>query len=94
MVKNRLNLIIRVGISCLLGGYLAFKVDWILLGTAFKKIDLSLYAASTLLALASTVVIAYKYNLLIKGTPIARSILYLARINLIADFIPYFCLRS
>jgi len=90
MVKNRLNLIIRIGISCLFGGYLAFKVDWTLLGTALKKIDLSLYAASTLLTLASTVVIAYKYNLLIKGTSIARSILYLAKVNLISRFYTLF----
>lgn len=90
MVKNRLNLIIRVGISCLFVGYLAFKVDWTLLGTAFKKIDLSLYAASTLLTLASTVAVAYKYHLLIKGTSIARSILYLTKVNLISRFYALF----
>jgi uncharacterized protein (TIRG00374 family) len=90
MVKNRLNLIIRVGVSCLFGGYLAFKVDWTLLGTAFKKIDLSLYAASTLLTLASTVAVACKYHLLIKGTSIARPILYLTKVNLISRFYALF----
>ncbi len=82
--------IIKLGISCLFGGYLALKVDWAQILHAFKHINLYLYAASTLLTLVSTFFLASKYYLLIKGTSIERSVLSLVKINLMTLFYALF----
>lgn len=90
MVSKRLKFVIRLGISCLLVGYLAVKVDWALILLALKQIDLPLYATSTLLALVSSFFLACKYYLLIRGTSISRSIPSLIKINFISRFYALF----
>lgn len=90
MVKKKLKLILRFGVSCLFVGYLALKVDWTVILFAFKQIDLGLYAASTILTLGASFFLACKYHLLIKGTSLARPVLYLTKINLIIRFYALF----
>lgn len=90
MVNKRLKFIIRLGISGLFGGFLAFKVDWTLIWRAFRQINLHLFAVSTLLALISSFFIAWKYYLLIRGTALNRSVLSLVKINFISRFYALF----
>ncbi len=86
MVNKRLKYIIRIGISCLFVGYLAFKVDWTLVLRALGHIDLLLYFVSALLALPSSLLLAFKYYLLIRDTSISRSLVSLIKINFIIRF--------
>ena len=90
MVSKRLKFVLRLAISCLFCGYLAVKVDWALILHALKQIDLLLYAASTLLTIAASFFLACKYYLLIRSTPISRSIPSLIKINLISRFYALF----
>lgn len=90
MVKSRLKFIIRLGISGLFGGYLAFKVDWTLILHAFRQTDLLLYAASTIVSVVSSFFLASKYYFLIRGTSIGRSVPSLVKINLIILFYALF----
>ena len=90
MVKNKLKLIVRVGISLLLVGYLTFKVQWTPLLHAMRQVDLLLYIASTLLPVAASFFLACKYHLLIRDSIISHSIRYLIKVNFISRFYALF----
>ena len=89
-MNKKLKLIFRIGISLIFGGYLAYKVDWSLLATALKEVDVFLFLGSTLLIVPSVLTIACKYYLLIRRTAISHSVPSLARINLISRFYALF----
>jgi uncharacterized protein (TIRG00374 family) len=90
MVKNRLKLIVRLGISLLLVGYLTFKVQWTPLLHALRQVDPLLYIASTLLTAAASFFLACKYHLLIRDSVISHSIGYLIKVNFISRFYALF----
>jgi len=90
MVKSKLKTSLKIAISCLFAGYLAFKVDLAAIAAAVKEVDLSFYLLSTLIALFSNVFIAAKYYILIKDSPINHSLLSLVRINFISRFYALF----
>ena len=74
----------------MVAGYLSFRVDWALILSASKQIDLHLYAVSTLLTIVSVFFLGAKYFLLIRCTPISHSVLSLVKINFISRFYALF----
>jgi len=90
MVKRKLKIAFKIGISCLVVGYLCIKVDLSEIAVALKHINSSIYLFSTLLAFFSNFFIAGKYYLLIKESPINRSIFSLLKINFISRFYALF----
>jgi len=90
MVKPKLKLTLKIGISGLFVGYLAFKVDLSAIAAAVKHVDLYFYLLSSLLAVLSNFFIAAKYYLLIKESPIRHSMLSLLKINFISRFYALF----
>ncbi|MDY6986976.1 MAG: lysylphosphatidylglycerol synthase transmembrane domain-containing protein [Thermodesulfobacteriota bacterium] len=82
--------ILRIATSCLLFAYIAFKVDWGTVASAFKLIRPDFYFLSTLVALICPVVMASKYHVMTKGTQIELSILRLTAINYISRFYAVF----
>ena len=90
MVKPKLKTTLKIGISCLFVGYLSLRVDLSGIADALKRIDLSLYLLSTLIAVLSNFFIAAKYYLLIKESPINHSILSLVKINFISRYYALF----
>ena len=90
MVKPKLKLALKIGVSCLFVGYLSFKVDMSAIAAALKDVDLSFYLLSTLIAVLSNIFIATKYYLLIKASPINHSIYSLVKINFISRFYALF----
>jgi len=90
MVKPKLKIALKIGVSCLFAGYLSFKVDLSAIAAALKDVELSLYLLSTLIALLSNVFIAGKYHILIKNSPLDHSLLSLVRINFISRFYALF----
>jgi len=66
MVKPKLKIGLKIGVSCLFVGYLSFKVDSAEIAAAVKHVDLSFYLLSTLIAVLSNFFIAGKYYILIK----------------------------
>jgi hypothetical protein len=90
MVKPKLKIALKIGVSCLFVGYLSFKVDLSAIAAAVKDVNLSFYLLSTLIAVLSNFFIAAKYYILIKESPINHSLLSLVRINFIARFYALF----
>ncbi len=90
MVKPKLKIALKIGVSCLFVGYLSFKVDLSAIAAAVKHVDLSFYLLSTLIAVLSNFFIAAKYYILIKESPINHSILSLVKINFISRFYALF----
>jgi hypothetical protein len=90
MVKPKLKIALKIGVSCLLVGYLSFKVDLSAIAAAVKDVDLFFYLLSTLIAVLSNFFIAGKYYLLIKESPINHSLFSLVRINFISRFYALF----
>ena len=90
MVKPKLKIALKIGVSCLFVGYLSFKVDLSAIAVAVKHVDLSFYLLSTLIAVLSNFFIAAKYYILIKESPINHSILSLVKINFISRFYALF----
>jgi len=90
MDKRKLKIILRVLVSGLLVGYLFLKVDWTVFVVTFKRIDLAMYLFSTLLAVASSIFVASKYYVLIKGTALNHSLRSLVKINFISRFYALF----
>lgn len=90
MVKPKLKIALKIGVSCLFVGYLLFKVDLAVLTSAVKKIDISSYLLSTLVAVLSSFFIAAKYYILIKNSPIRHSMFSLLKINFISRFYALF----
>jgi len=90
MVNRKLQIVFKVFISACFIGYLVNTVDWGSLFKAIKSVELILYLLSLLITLASTVIIAGKYHLLIKNTSIHLSIPSLIKINLISRFYALF----
>jgi len=75
-----------MGISLLFIGYLSSKVDFYIISSAIRRIDLYLYLLSTLLAVISNLLVAGKYFILIKESSISHSLLSLIKINFITRF--------
>ena len=90
MVKPKLKIALKIGVSCLFVGYLSFKVDAAAIAAAVKDVDLSFYLLSTLIAVLSNFFIAAKYYLLIKESPINHSLFSLVKINFISRFYALF----
>lgn len=90
MVKPKLKIALKIGVSCLFVGYLSFKVDLSAIAAAVKHVDLSFYLLSTLIAVLSNFFIVGKYYILIKKSPINHSILSLVKINFISRFYALF----
>lgn len=90
MVKKKIKIFFRIGLSFLFVVFLSINVDWRIIITAFKEINLSLYVVSTILTLFSSLFVAGKYYLLIKDTSISQSIPSLIKINLISRFYALF----
>jgi uncharacterized membrane protein YbhN (UPF0104 family) len=90
MVKPKLKIGLKIGVSCLFVGYLSFKVDSAEIAAAVKHVDLSFYLLSTLIAVLSNFFIAGKYYILIKESPINHSLLSLVKINFISRFYALF----
>ena len=90
MVKPKLKIALKIGVSCLFVGYLSFKVDSAAIAAAVKQVDLSFYLLSTLIAVLSNFFIAGKYYILIKENPINHSLLSLVKINFISRFYALF----
>ena len=90
MVKSKLKIALKIGLSGLFVGYLSFKVDAAAIATAVKDVDVSLYLLSTLIAVLSNFFIAAKYYILIKESPIDHSLLSLVKINFISRFYALF----
>jgi uncharacterized membrane protein YbhN (UPF0104 family) len=90
MVKSKLKIALKIGVSGLLAGYLFFKVDLSAIAAAVKNVELSFYLLSTLIAMLSNFFIAGKYYILIRPSPINHSLLSLVRINFIARFYALF----
>jgi uncharacterized membrane protein YbhN (UPF0104 family) len=90
MVKPKLKIALRIGVSCLFVGYLSFKVDLSAIAAAVNNVDLIFYLLSTLIAVLSNFFIAGKYYLLIKESPINHSMLSLVTINFISRFYALF----
>ena len=90
MDKPKLKIAFKIGVSCLFAGYLIFNVDVSAIATALGQIDLSFYLLSTLIAVFSNFFIAAKYFILIKESPINRSLLSLVKINFISRFYALF----
>jgi len=77
---------LKIVVSISFGIYLAFKVDFKLLGTAIKDIDFYLYIASLLLVFANSLVVAVKFRMLAQGTGNQKTVADLFRINLLCRF--------
>ncbi len=90
MVKPKLKIAIKIGLSCLFVGYLLIKVDFSALASAVQNIDISSYLLSTLIAVLSSFFIAAKYYILIKNSPIHHSMTALVKINFISRFYALF----
>jgi uncharacterized protein (TIRG00374 family) len=90
MVKRNLKIALKIGVSCLIIGYLCIKVDLSEIGTALRHINKSFYLLSTLIAVLSNFFIAGKYYLLIKESPINHSMFSLLKINFISRFYALF----
>jgi len=90
MVKPKLKIALKIGVSGLFVGYLSFKVDAAAIAAAVKDVDLSFYLLSTLIAVLSNFFIAAKYYLLIKDSPINHSLVSLVKINFISRFYALF----
>jgi uncharacterized membrane protein YbhN (UPF0104 family) len=90
MVKPKLKIALKIGVSCLFVGYLSVKVDLTAIAAAVKDVDLSFYLLSTLIAVLSNFFIAGKYYILIKDSPINHSLLSLVKINFISRFYALF----
>jgi uncharacterized membrane protein YbhN (UPF0104 family) len=90
MVKPKLKIILKIGVSCLFVGYLAFKVNLPEIAAALHQVGFSFYLLSTLIAVLSNFFIAGKYYLLIKESPINHSLFSLVKINFISRFYALF----
>jgi uncharacterized membrane protein YbhN (UPF0104 family) len=90
MVKPKLKIALKIGVSCLFIGYLSFKVNISEIAAAVKNVDLSFYLLSTVIAVLCNFFIAAKYYLLIKDSPINHSIISLLKINIISAFYALF----
>ncbi|MFZ5562551.1 MAG: lysylphosphatidylglycerol synthase transmembrane domain-containing protein [Thermodesulfobacteriota bacterium] len=86
MIKN----IIRISISCLLLVYFSFKVNWQVIRAAFLEIDIFYYVVSTIIATSGGCFIAWKYHLLLRGTPLSLSVRRLMVIQSISRFYALF----
>jgi uncharacterized membrane protein YbhN (UPF0104 family) len=90
MDKSKLILAFKIAISVLLLGYLFVKVDLSAIAGALRRVDLSFYFFSTLVALVSNVFIAGKYYLLTRQTAIYHPLRTLVKINFISRFYALF----
>jgi uncharacterized membrane protein YbhN (UPF0104 family) len=90
MDKSKLKTSLKIAMSGLFAGYLAFKVDLAAIAAAVRDVDLSFYLLSTLVAVLSNFFIAAKYYILIKQTPMNHSLLSLVRINFVSRFYALF----
>jgi len=81
MVKSKLKIALKIGVSGLFVGYLSFKADLSAIAAAVEHVDISFYLLSTLIAVLSNFFIAAKYYILIKESPINHSMLSLVKIN-------------
>ena len=90
MVKPKLKIALKVGVSCLFAGYLLLYVDISVITSAMQNIDISYFLFSTLLAVSSSFFIAAKYFTLIKNSPISHSMRSLVKINFVSRFYALF----
>ncbi len=80
----------RLAISLSFLLYLGIGVDWLSLAAVFRQVGVLPYVLSTGFAISSTIFIAGKYRLFIKGTPIALPLKRLVAINFISRFYALF----
>jgi glycosyltransferase 2 family protein len=90
MDKKKLKIAFKLFLSCFFVGYLYLKVQVSAIAVALKRVDLTLYTLSTLIAVASTFFIAGKYYILIRQSPIRHSLPALIKINFISRFYALF----
>ena len=86
MVNGTLRFALRGMISCIVLGYLFFKIEWSVTLNVLRSADLNFYLGSTLLAFLGSILLATKYYLLIKGTLLSRSLFSVLKINLISRY--------
>jgi glycosyltransferase 2 family protein len=84
--RKKLILILKIGISSLFLGYLCFRVNWQTLSSALFKINIVYYLISMIVAIAASGIVALKYHLLIRKTPISLPVRTLLKINLISRY--------
>ena len=80
------KLIVQMIVSLVLLLYLSSKVEWQVVGNAFKAIELKDYLFSLLMWVACLFLVAGKYYLLVKDTPISLSMLAMTKITLVTNF--------
>ncbi len=90
MVKKKINIIVRLSISCLCVAYLYFLIEWHPIIIAFRKVDILTYVLSTATASLSILMVACKYFFLIRNTTLTHSIWSLTKINFISRFYAIF----
>ena len=85
-LKKKFVLVLKLGVSSLFIGYLCLRVNWHTLANALCKINGLYYAASMIIAIAASGILAVKYHILIRKTPIALPVRTLLKINLISRY--------
>jgi uncharacterized membrane protein YbhN (UPF0104 family) len=90
MMTHHLKIALKIGISAVFIGYLSLRVDFADLAGSLRQVDLFLYIVSTGFVVLANFIVAGKYYLLIKGSSIERSVLFLAKINFITRFYELF----
>jgi uncharacterized membrane protein YbhN (UPF0104 family) len=80
------KLILQLTVSLLLLLLLTSKVDWRVVGDAVYAIRLSHFVFSLLVWIACLLLVAGKYYLLVKGTPISLSMLAMVKITWVTNF--------
>jgi uncharacterized protein (TIRG00374 family) len=90
MVKTKLKLIFKIGLSLLFLTILSIRVNWRNIFQAFSGVNLFLFILSTLIIFISSLLLAVKYYLLIKDTEISLPLNSLVKINFITRFYALF----
>ncbi|MFO7761132.1 MAG: lysylphosphatidylglycerol synthase transmembrane domain-containing protein [Desulfobia sp.] len=89
-VGRRLKLWLKLAISLALVFYLCRLIDFQAMKGALTRVDISFWILSTILGVASIVIHAWKYSILVKNTEIEHSVSQMFRINLITRFYALF----
>jgi len=86
----KFKFIVRFSVSFLLIFYIGIKINWSDIIAALLDVDFRVYMISVFFTIPGPIIIAYKYNILIKGTSLALSIQRLIVINYITRFFSLF----
>ena len=82
MIKH----LMRLSLSGFLILYLGYRVDWVVIFTAFQHINILFYLLSTGVALICPVILALKFYVFIKNTILSLSLSRLIAINFISRY--------